>query len=206
MQKKYEQLVQDILSEGYGICDDFLSLEEVYSLLATFRQRYDKGLFAAAKTGKLDEVSLNYKVRGDEILWLEKGSVDAAELMLMDKTNGLIKYLNETCYLGIKGSEIHFAKYGPGKFYKRHKDAFQNQSGRILSIIYYLNVEWIPEHEGNLIIYKSADNVENAISISPLAGRMVCFESEKLDHEVTTTKVDRYSVTGWFLTRDHIVT
>jgi SM-20-related protein len=66
-------------------------------------------------------------------------------------------------------------------------------------VIVYLNNLWVPEDGGNLIIYTEKDSVETAITIAPLAGRLVCFESEKLEHEVTETFKDRYSVTGWFL-------
>ena len=68
-----------------------------------------------------------------------------------------------------------------------------------MSVIFYLNTNWIPENGGNLIIYTNKNNIETAISIAPLAGRMVCFESDKLDHEVSETFVERLSVTGWLL-------
>lgn len=41
--------------------------------------------------------------------------------------------------------------------------------------------------------------MEESITIAPLAGRMVCFESDKLDHEVTQTYIEHLSITGWFL-------
>jgi SM-20-related protein len=99
--------------------------------------------------------------------------------------------------LGIVNTEIHFARYAVGKFYRRHRDTFQAQKGRILSVIYYLNVDWVPKNGGDLIIYSNKNGIENAITIAPIAGRMVCFESEKLEHEVAETFANRFSVTGW---------
>lgn len=200
-EQQFEFLIEGIVAKGYAICDDFLESNEVENLLETFAQRYKSGKFKEASIGKQSEVQKALLVRGDEILWLETNSLDAAERMLLDKNQAFVDYLNQTCYLGIKDTEIHFAKYDVGKFYRRHRDTFQTQKGRVLSVIYYLNTHWIPEDGGNLIIYTQENGVEKAITITPLAGRLVCFESEKLDHEVTETFAERYSVTGWLLNK-----
>lgn len=198
-EQKFELLIEGILENGFAICDDFLDEYDVENLLKTFSARYEQGKFKDASIGKSNEVQKNIEIRGDEILWLETNSVDLSERVLLDKNQAFVNYLNQTCYLGIVDTEIHFAKYAVGKFYRRHRDTFQSKKGRILSVIYYLNIGWIPENGGNLIIYTTKKNLETSISIAPLAGRMVCFESEKLDHEVTEAFSERFSVTGWLL-------
>jgi len=200
-EQKFEQIIEGILENGYAICDDFLENSEVENLLKTFSTRYEQGKFKEASIGKIDQVHKNIEIRGDEILWLESESLDLAERVLLDKNQDFVNYLNQTCYLGINETEIHFAKYAVGKFYRRHRDTFQAKKGRILSVIYYLNINWIPADGGNLIIYDAKNKIENAITIAPLAGRMVCFESEKLDHEVTEAFANRFSVTGWLLNK-----
>jgi SM-20-related protein len=198
-EQQFEGLIEGILANGYAICDNFLEPNEVQNLLDIFSERYDAGKFKEAGIGKQSEVHKASLIRGDEILWLETDSINSAERVLLDKNLAFVKYLNQTCYLGIVDAEIHFAKYDVGKFYRRHRDTFQSQKGRILSVIYYLNAGWIPENGGNLIIYTKENNIEKAITISPIAGRLVCFESEKLDHEVTEVFAERFSVTGWLL-------
>ena len=198
-EQKFELLIEGILENGYAVCDNFLEKNEVENLLKTFSIRYKQGKFKEAGIGKLSEIQKNIEIRGDEILWLESNSVDSSERVLLNKNQEFVDYLNQTCYLGIVDTEIHFAKYGIGKFYRRHRDSFQNKKGRVLSVIYYLNIDWIPAHGGNLIIYTNKKNLEVAIKIAPLAGRMVCFESEKLDHEVTEAFSERFSITGWLL-------
>jgi SM-20-related protein len=199
LEQKFEGIIDGILANGYGICDDFLDKNEVDNLLKTFSNRYQTGLFKEASIGKQSEVQKDLQIRGDEILWLENDSTDISERVLLDRNQEFTHYLNRTCYLGISDSEIHFAKYEIGKFYRRHRDTFQTQKGRVLSVIYYLNQDWIPADGGNLIIYTQENNIEKPIMIAPLAGRFVCFESEKLDHEVTETFKERLSVTGWFI-------
>ncbi len=198
-EQKFEGLIEGILASGYGVCDDFLSIEEVTSLTTRFASRFDDGKFKEAGIGKQSEVHQATEIRGDKILWLESNSVDSSERILLDKNQAFVDYLNQTCYLGIIDAEIHFAKYDIGKFYRRHRDTFQAQKGRVLSVIYYLNINWLPENGGNLLIYTQENNIEKTISIAPLAGRLVCFESDKLDHEVSETFKERLSITGWLL-------
>ena len=200
-EQKFELLIEGVVAKGYAVCDDFLEPSEVKNLLNTFAQRYESGKFKDASIGKQSEAHKAARVRGDQILWLETNSVDVAERMLLNKNQAFVDYLNQTCYLGIVGTEIHFAKFNVGKFYRRHRDTFQAQKGRILSVIYYLNPNWIPENGGNLIIYTSENGIEKGIVIEPLAGRLVCFESEKLEHEVSEAFAERFSVTGWLLNR-----
>lgn len=198
-EEKFESLIEGIVANGYGVCDDFLSSEEVAMLNARFTERFDDGNFKEASIGKQSEVHQAKEIRGDKILWLETKTINIAERILLDKNQAFINYLNQTCYLGIIDAEIHFAKYDIGKFYRRHRDTFQAQKGRILSVIYYLNNNWQAENGGNLLIYTQENNIEKIISIAPLAGRLVCFQSEKLDHEVSETFRERLSITGWLL-------
>ncbi len=195
--EKYELIIENILAKGFSITDDFLSSSEISELLKSFRSRYSDGLFKEAGIGKSDQVKTIASIRGDEILWLETNTEVLAERELLNKNLDFIQYLNRTCFLGIISSEVHFARYGVEKFYKRHLDTFQNQDGRVLSIIYYLNEDWVPADGGYLIIYHQEDGVEKEIRISPKAGRFICFDSTKLEHEVTESFKERLSITGW---------
>jgi SM-20-related protein len=199
--QKFEKLISGILENGYSFCDNFLTESEVKNLLFRFTKRYESGQFKAAQIGRSSESTQKIEIRGDEILWLENNSSDTAEQKFLSKNQAFIDYLNQTCYLGIKNVEIHFSKYNTGKFYKRHLDSFQQQKGRILSVIYYLNNNWQPQDGGCLMLYPQKNGVEQTVEIAPIAGRLVCFESEKIVHEVLTTTTERYSITGWFINK-----
>ncbi len=197
---KYEQIIQGILANGYGICDNFLEATEVINISKSFSDRFNLGNFQPAGIGKTDSRSIS-EIRGDQILWLDETTENEAEKQILNKIKALSNYLNSTCYLGIVGSEFHYACYGPGKFYKRHKDAFQSQKGRLLSVIIYLNQHWQEADGGKLVIFPSEKGIEKEIFIEPTAGKLVCFESEKLEHEVQVSFAKRMSLTGWLLTK-----
>ncbi|MES2795647.1 MAG: 2OG-Fe(II) oxygenase [Bacteroidota bacterium] len=199
--EKFEIIIEGILANGYGICDDFLTEEEVSKLLILNANNYNSGLFKAAGVGKKEDEKQLKLIRGDEILWLEQDSKNIDQQKLFLKINALITYLNQTCFLGIIGSEFHFSNYEKGRFYKRHRDSFQNKKGRIISVIIYLNNNWEAKDGGNLMVYPVIESIETSIDISPIAGRIVCFESEKLEHEVLQTFARRVSITGWLLNK-----
>lgn len=199
--EQFEIIIKGILANGYGICDDFLSEQEVEKLLILNTNNYKSGLFKVAGIGQKEDEQHSKAIRGDKILWLEPNSKNIDEQKLFVKINALIAYLNLTCYLGIIGSEFHFSNYEKGRFYKRHRDSFQNKRGRIISVIIYLNDHWEAKDGGNLVVYPFLNEIETAFTISPIAGRIVCFESEKLDHEVLETFANRISITGWFLNK-----
>lgn len=74
-------------------------------------------------------------------------------------------------------------------------DQFNDRSNRLISMVFYLNPNWKPEHEGQLRIYRD----DSYVDIEPIAGRLAIFKSEGVLHEVTYTHVSRYSLAGWLL-------
>jgi SM-20-related protein len=104
-----------------------------------------------------------------------------------------LRYLNLTCYTGLNTGEFHYAWYDIGSFYKKHLDQFRTDSGRKYSIVVYLNENWTDEDGGQLLLYIGG----KTIRINPEGGRIVFFESDKIEHEVLSSKRPRMSVTGW---------
>jgi SM-20-related protein len=101
--------------------------------------------------------------------------------------------LSRALFLPLRDFESHFAIYPPGTFYKRHRDNFQKQNHRLLSLVLYLNENWSPEQGGTLRIYPEAEEPKD---VEPIGGRLVIFRSD-LEHEVLPCHAPRYSITGW---------
>ncbi len=194
---QFETLIAGLLTDGYAVFDNYLSITEVADLSSIFKERFDNGQFKQAGIGNAIDLQNIETIRNDKIVWIQHDTVVLAEINLLSKNQSFINYLNSTCYLGIKDSEFHFAKYEKNKYYKRHYDSFQYQKNRVISIIYYLNTNWVPIHGGELVIYPS--NLTDPIKIAPISGRMVCFDSEKIAHEVLVTHKERLSIAGWLL-------
>ncbi|GAB3707528.1 2OG-Fe(II) oxygenase [Spirosoma flavus] len=199
--QQFETIIDGILASGYGVADDFLTNTNVAALAGQLHQRRTAGQFKAAGIGN-QNVTVETAIRGDEIMWLDKATATSAEAAFLNRIDTFIEYVNRTCYLGLREFECHYALYPPGTFYKRHLDQFRTDSRRKLSVICYLNTDWQEADGGQLVLYLPAneERSEQPIIINPTGGRLVCFESARLEHEVLPAIRERLSITGWLKT------
>ena len=155
------------------------------------------GRMKAAGTGSGSAPGVDSAIRGDSIAWLEAGQSGACDqyLALME---GLRQQLNRELFLGLDEYESHFALYAPGAFYRAHLDRFRDNDLRTVSVVIYLNADWLPEQGGALRLHP--DGCES-LDIAPEAGRMVMFLSAEMLHEVLPTQRERLSLAGWFRRR-----
>jgi SM-20-related protein len=194
----YEKIISDIAKQQFSVINDFFSYDEVNLLRESLIQRHVEDGFKKAAIGNRLNENIEKSIRGDLILWMDEAKANDNEKLFFSKINSLVSYLNKTCFLGILHKEFHYAIYPQGTFYKRHIDTFQNDDRRKLSFVCYLNEsDWLPENGGELVLYFN----DHEKIIYPLAGRVVIFESQLIEHEVKPVKTERLSITGWLKTR-----
>lgn len=191
----FEAIADQLATQGYAIADQFLSQNEVRSIvsLEDFQKSHEK--FKKAGIGKLQQHQINEGIRGDYIRWLNKTSAPAELVVYLERIQELMLYLNQALFISLKDFEMHMTIYPEGSFYKRHLDQFKKDDHRKLSVICYLNEQWHTAHGGHLRIY----HPEGPLDILPVAGRLVCFRSDQLEHEVLPARRKRLSLTGWML-------
>lgn len=194
METLFERIINEVVNTGYAVCDDFLPENVVEGLRNNLLMFDEEGELKRAGIGKWNHHQKDLEIRSDKIFWLSNDTPDPAERELLAIINNFKDYLNRTCFTGIKSFEFHYALYPKGSFYKRHLDQFSNDPGRQFTMIFYLNGDWKPEDGGQLVIFLS--NGEELV-VQPLAGRLVFFESAKIEHEVRAANRERMSVTGW---------
>jgi SM-20-related protein len=191
-QNSFETIADGLAEKSYAVIDDFISPSEVRSIL-------DLGLFnedhlKKAGIGKGNK-QINEAIRGDFIQWIEKTTAPDPIKNYMERLDALRLYLNQSLYLSLKDYEVHMAMYPIGSFYKRHLDQFKSDDHRKLSVILYLNENWKEEHGGQLRMFFDKDTIE----LLPVAGRLICFRSDLIEHEVLPATRTRLSITGWML-------
>lgn len=199
MNEVFDRIADELVEKSYAIIDSFLSPEEVRAILALPHFAQHEQHFKKAGIGKKADLQINEAIRGDYILWLDKNTAPPSALVYLDRLQALIQHLNQTLFLSLKDYEVHMTVYPIGTYYKRHLDQFKKDDKRKLSVICYLNENWREEHGGQLRIYTE----ENSVDVLPLAGRLVCFRSDVLEHEVLPATRERLSLTGWIV--DQIV-
>lgn len=195
MNEIFDSIVDGLAEKGYAVADSFLSQAEVDAILATAEFKHGIDQFKKAGIGKNHGLQINEAIRGDYIHWLDKNTAAAPAKVYLDRLHELIQYINRTLFLSLKDYEVHMTIYPIGSFYKRHLDQFKKDDHRKLSVICYLNNDWTAAHGGDLRMYLPGETLD----FLPIAGRLVCFRSDQIEHEVLPATRERLSLTGWIL-------
>jgi SM-20-related protein len=191
----FDTIADGLAEHGYAVADQFLSQTEVGTILSHESFQPDTQAFKKAGIGKQQDHQINEGIRGDYIRWIDKRAASEGVSVYLMRIEQLMQYINRSLYLSLKDYEIHMTVYPVGSFYRRHLDQFKKDDHRKLSVICYLNEGWTEEHGGQLRIYRT----NGPLDILPVAGRLVCFRSDKLEHEVLPATRERLSLTGWIL-------
>jgi SM-20-related protein len=192
---KYDAIADGLASDGISVVDDFLSIDEISAICGEDDFKNGMLRFKRAGIGQAQEKQINEGIRGDYIQWIDPSAASEAIQIYLDRISQLRMFLNQSLFLSLKDAEIHKTIYPPGSFYKRHLDQFKKDDHRKLSVICYLNDDWKEVDGGQLRVYFPNDSKD----YFPLAGRLVCFRSDLLEHEVLPTQRARMSLTGWML-------
>lgn len=195
MNSVFEVIADGLAEHGYAVVDQFLSQHEVNEILHTKEFQSGAETFKKAGIGKKESAQIQEAIRGDYIQWLDKDQSPEAIQVYLHRLNELIQFLNRTLFLSLKDYEVHMTVYPAGSFYKRHLDQFKQDDHRKISVICYLNPDWKEEQGGQLRMYLP----DQSLDVLPLAGRLVCFRSDQIEHEVLPATRSRMSITGWIL-------
>ena len=189
----FDQIIQEIESQGFSIRPHLLSSQEVSEANEFFLRHSTE--FQAALVGPETGKKRVEDIRGDFTLWLATDNAPREFRKLFEFLNELKSELNKRLFLGLRDYEAHLARYPVGSFYTRHLDRHEKKSTRVVSFVFYLNEEWKDGEGGELILYDK-NNIE-ILRLQPEPGTFICFLSEEFPHEVKVATRERRSLTGW---------
>jgi len=161
--------------------------------------------FKPAGIGRTNSQQLNSLVRTDSTLWFTGNS--APQLAYLDWMEQLRMGLNRRLFMGLFDFECHFSHYSRGDFYQRHLDAFKGNklqpgSNRFLSTVFYMNLDWVKNDGGELLLYAD-EQVLPLLIVPPVFNGCMIFLSDRFPHEVLASSCDRYSIAGWYRLNGH---
>jgi SM-20-related protein len=197
-------------ANGITVRDRFQGESQVRALSICAEARRARGEFRAARIGADRTLQRHRQTRGDSICWLAE-PLFTAERDLLAALEALRLALNREAILGLFDVEMHYAWYPPGACYARHVDQPQGRGQRRVSLVLYLNSDWVAEAGGELRVFDATgagrelrvpDAAQAHCDIAPIGGRLVCFLTEGREHEVLPARRGRLSLSGWFRTRD----
>lgn len=195
-----EEIVAALADPGWCVIPNFLTPAQTNALRMECLAAYANGEFHDAGVGRGASV-VRREIRGDHVRWIDETQTGPALAYVRDALEALRKEVNQQLFLGLFDIELHYAVYPPGAGYRRHLDRFQDDDRRTLTIILYLNENWV-DSDGGLLRFWPDDN-EAALEIQPAGGTLVTFLSDRFWHEVAPAHRQRLSLTGWFRQRQH---
>ena len=191
-----DNIIDGIAQHGYVVIENAIPTDIINNLLLDCQN--NQAQFTPAGIGRQQGLQLNDQIRKDQPRWFDSNNLAQTEyLSVMDQ---LRSEVNRQFFMGLFDYECHYAKYQAGDFYKKHLDAFKGRSNRVLTTVCYLNS---PSVGGELVIY-AEDSTTVLARVSPKAGTLVVFESERFPHEVLAAQSIRYSIAGWFRTNNSL--
>lgn len=196
MLKDKAAIIEALANQGWMVMPEFLNPEQILQLREQALNRYASGEFKQASIGQGHTKTIQTEIRRDAVLWLEDHETGVAGEFLAWLAD-LRTELNRELFLNLVETELHFALYPQGGFYRKHIDNFRGRSARLVTVILYLNPDWQPEQGGQLRIYLEHETLD----VPPQAGNLVLFLSERFEHEVLPTEQERLSLTGWLRRR-----
>ena len=211
-------------SQRFVIWPDFLERGDLAELYTDLESRYESGeMREAAVKGKKLNMPLPYggpqqrAVMGDirvtSTCWLDylqpQTTVEGRLLQFLDGFREQVgAYVGED--LCMEDTEVLYARYPVGGFYKQHCDSHFPAAGvadrdteRRLSFVLYVNEQpWVEGDGGELRMYGMRGQLwPEHVDVAPVPGTLLLFFSRGFEHEVLPTLVSRRAVVGWFRVR-----
>ncbi len=199
-----DEASQSLVDPGFAVIRGFLDAFTVSDLRTETEALRDQGSLREAAVGRGEGKEVRSEIRSDRVLWIDSSSLTRPQCEYQRAMEALRERLNRDLFLGLSDLEAHLACYPLGAFYKPHLDCHRGVSTRVVTAIVYLNDEWRREDGGLLRLYTDpvAGTAGSATEIVPEAGKLVLFRAADFWHEVLPARRERFSLTGWFRTRD----
>ncbi len=191
------EILDQLAEQGFVVTSEALPQSWTEGLWQEWTRRYEAGASTAAQIGKGHHQQQAQSIRSDRIHWLEATDPQPDVAAWFAAVRNFTRAVNQSLYLSINAFECHFACYEPGAFYQKHRDRFQSDNGRRLSLVFFLNKDWQSADGGELVIYDPEDEDRILKVIHPTFGTLVIFDSQRFPHEVRPTFRQRLSLTGW---------
>lgn len=181
---------------GYSVCLNMLPPNIITMLIQELEKRETAGDIKTALVGRGKGKKIDESQRDVLSSWMNRDT--EGEKYFLDFAEKIRLSINQNLLLGLFEFESQFLHYPVGGFYKRHIDALKGKRSRIVSMVAYLNQDWITEDGGKLAIWENEDSLNPVIEVLPSAGTVVLMLSEQIPHEARSALRERRAIAGWF--------
>lgn len=206
--------MKELAANKYVVIPNFLPASLQQALRADVANLRQSSKFNVAKIGQDATNALNTQIRIAETCFIGPGRYpDVQPGAAQDDLYGILDQVRHDLAahldrpLDASLTELLFAYYPQGGFYRRHRDAIPGSASvsREYSLLLYLNEDCSDADGGQLRMHFDGGGDElpasvapNFRDIGPTGGTLVLFQSDAIPHEVLDTQKERVAVIGWY--------
>jgi len=202
LSSEYGALAEAIAADGWTIVPGFIESHLVSAMREECHRLVADSALRRAAIGSGPGRQTRSDIRSDDIVWLDEANATAAQRRCLDRFEALRLVLNRELQLGLFEFECHYSRYAPGAFYRKHLDQFRGGGRRRVSCVLYLNDDWPRDEGGELRLHFDTGKAGKFEDVLPVGGTLALFLSERFAHEVLPGKRERFSLAGWYRTRE----
>lgn len=197
--------------QKYIVIDNFLPQSMQDALRQDIRELRGRSKFKVAKIGQDATNTLNQDIRVAETCFIGPSKLPDVPSSAREELYSVLDRVRAD--LGVvldpNLTELLYAYYPKGGFYRRHRDAIPGSAStlRKYSLLLYLNEpNWDCSADGGALrihLDSGGDELPEGedpkyVDISPTGGTLVLFPSDGIPHEVLDTAKERMAVVGWY--------
>ncbi|MBK1791093.1 2OG-Fe(II) oxygenase [Persicirhabdus sediminis] len=203
-----DELAASVAEPGFGIFPKLLSANIQNDLIKLMTDKVQSDSLVQAGVGAGHEMKVRAEIRNDSIYWFDPDDPAPMANKWIVAMDGICQHFRQHLFLSLWSYEGHLARYPAGGFYKAHLDRHAKTLAREITVIAYLNEDWLASDGGQLRLYTDSNLGINGpfIDVLPEAGTVVIFRSADFWHEVKPAKRARLSLTGWLRGREEPLT
>ncbi|GLD93938.1 hypothetical protein PINS_up002543 [Pythium insidiosum] len=216
-------VLQHPTSPGFVVKEGFLGIEDAHRVRAALLALAERASFHDAGVGHGTNFRQEQALRGDRIHWIQrdnKEDLNPAISLLLRRIESLVygvkNAVPELQLRNVTSTQLAIFP-GDGSRFVRHTDTYasahaQHRSSvggestelvRRLTCVYYLNDDWVPEHQGHLRVYTKQQTVAPRTmpphwDVAPRLDTLVVFRSTDVEHEVLPAFHERMALTTWY--------
>jgi len=211
--------LQQLRDQNYVVIPNFLPAglqEELRADVQTLRSASsNSNYFNVARIGQDSTNQLNTDIRVAETCFLGPNKLKEVPSAARDQLYRVLDQVrvdlqtSTTTSLDASLTELLYAFYPQGGFYRRHRDAVPGSAStlRRYSLLLYLNDPgWNVDRDGGALrLHLDGGGDEcplgieaNYVDVAPAGGTLVLMASDAVPHEVLDTQRERVAVVGWY--------
>lgn len=191
------RIVDGLITRGYALEKAYFSPVLVRALRSEALQRDLDGEFTVRESCHDLFPPAQPALHRNRCYRLDGGTL--AQLRLLQELQQLRRLISQRMLPELATVEADFVVQAAGIGQRRHLMTDEHGAACLVSVEIYLNALWTQGDGGGLRLLSAGESAQPELDVTPRAGTLVCFLSDKIPHEAFAPRRDRMGIAGRLL-------